>query len=98
MVSAVDYTMRSLPFSVAATIRWARLVSPLDDGVVGITGTEVVLSTRLLAWRRSITLLEVGGSHVVGWVGVVVVVAGGRGVTLAVAAAVRLVVMRRSNI
>ena len=43
-------------------------------------------------------MLEVGGAHVVGWAGVVVVVVGGRGATLAVAAAVRLVVMRRSNI
>ena len=59
-------------------------MSPLEDGVVGITGPEVVVLTRLLAWRRSITLLEVVGSHVVGRVGVVGVVAGGRGVTLAV--------------
>ena len=73
-------------------------MSPLEDGVVGITGPEVVLLTRLLAWRRSITLLEVGGSHVVGRVGVVGVVAGGRGVTLAVTAAVRLAVIRCSNI
>ena len=98
MARVVDYTKRSFPFSVAVTIRCARLVSPLVDGVGGITGPALGLLTRLLVWRRSITLLEVGGAHVVGWVGVVVVVVGGRGATLAVAAAVRLVVMRRSNI
>ena len=98
LASVVDYTKRSLPFSVAVTIRCARLVIPLEDGVGGTTGPAVVLLTRLLVWRRSITLLEVGGALVVGWVGVVVMVVGGRGATLAVAAAVRLVVMRRSNI
>jgi hypothetical protein len=48
LASVVDYTKRSLPFSVAVTIRCARLVIPLEDGVGGTTVPVVVLLTMFL--------------------------------------------------
>jgi hypothetical protein len=93
-----DYTMRSFPLSVAATIRWARPVSPLVDGGAESTGPEVAVLTRPFKGRRSITFLEMVGAHVVGGAGVAGVVAGGFGFVFEASTAVILAVMRRSNI
>ena len=93
-----DYIMRSFPLSVAATIRWARPVSPLGDGGAESTGPEVAVLTRPFEGRRSITFLEMVGAHVVGGSGVSGVVAGGFGFVFEASTAVILAVMRRSNI
>ena len=93
-----DYIMRSFPLSVAATIRWARPVSPLGDGGAESPGPEVAVLTRPSDGRRSITFLEMVGAHVVGGAGVAGVVAGGFGFVLEGTTTFILAVMRRSNI
>jgi hypothetical protein len=73
-------------------------VSPLEDGGAGVTGPEVAVLTWPVDGRRSITLLEMVGAHVVGGAGVAGVVVGGFGFVLEASPAVILAVMRRSNI